>query len=69
MKETETCYMCDASATGREHVPPRCLFPEAKDIPGKDFRKKLITVPSCDAHNFAKSKDDEYLMTILPVFF
>lgn len=58
--------MCDAAATSVEHVPPRCLFPAQKDLPnGKDLRKKLITVPSCDIHNTYKSKDDEYLLYVL----
>ena len=60
------CYMCDATATSVEHVPPRCLFPEQKDLPsGVDLRKKLITVPSCEVHNTSKSKDDEYLLYAL----
>lgn len=58
--------MCDATATSVEHVPPRCLFPERKDLPeGEDLRKQLITVPSCDVHNSSKSKDDEYLLYAL----
>lgn len=60
------CYMCNATATSVEHVPPRCLFPEQKDLPsGADLRKQLITVPSCEAHNTSKSKDDEYLLYAL----
>lgn len=60
------CYMCDAEATSMEHVPPRAFFPEAKDLPpGVDLRKDLISVPSCDAHNTKKSKDDEYLAYII----
>lgn len=54
--------MCGAVATTVEHAPPRCLFPEAKDTPGLDLRKNLITVPSCVEHNCAKSTDDEFLM-------
>ncbi len=62
----KTCYMCEKEATSDEHVPPRCLFPEQKDLPkGLDFRKNLITVPSCDEHNSQKSKDDEYLLFLL----
>jgi len=58
--------MCASAATSVEHVPPRCLFPEQKDLPaGVDLRKQLITVPSCDIHNTAKSKDDEYLLYAL----
>jgi hypothetical protein len=35
---------------------------------GRDLRSNLITVPSCDLHNSAKSKDDEFLRaTILMV--
>jgi hypothetical protein len=62
----KTCYMCSDAATSVEHVPPRCLFPEKKDLsPGVDLRQQLITVPSCDRHNTAKSQDDEYLLYVL----
>jgi hypothetical protein len=58
--------MCESSQTTSEHVPPKCLFPELKDLPaGQDLRKNLIKVPSCDVHNLRKSKDDEYLMYVL----
>lgn len=57
--------MCNNIATSREHVPPLCLFPEKKDTKGLDFRKNLITVPSCDLHNSKKSDDDEFLMLSL----
>ena len=58
--------MCDDVATSKEHVPPKCLFPEEKDIgEGKSFRSNLITVPSCDKHNSSKSKDDEYILFLL----
>lgn len=61
-----TCYMCSAPKTSVEHVPPRGLFPKAKDLPpGTDLRKQLITVPACDVHNTEKSRDDEYLMYAL----
>jgi hypothetical protein len=52
--------MCDAPATSQEHAPPACLFPEQSSI-GRDLRKNLITVPSCDLHNSKKSEDDEFL--------
>ena len=61
--------MCDKPAVSKEHTPPKCVFPEQKDTSGKDYRKGLITVPSCDVHNSAKSKDDEYLMMVLTSFF
>lgn len=61
-----TCYMCEEKATSREHVPPKCIFPEKKDLPKNfNFRKNLISVPSCDLHNSHKSMDDEYLMFVL----
>ena len=59
------CYRCDAEATSVEHVPPKCLFPEKKDLPEADYRKNLITVPSCEAHNSARSHDDEYLLCFI----
>ena len=57
--EGETCYQCDAQATGREHVPPKCLFPKGSNWP------RLMTVPSCVTHNSATSKADEYLKFLL----
>ncbi len=60
MKE---CYYCGKIATSKEHIPPKCLFPD--HIPGKDYRKNLITVKSCFEHNLEKSSDDEYLLFIL----
>lgn len=63
---TNTCYMCDRTASSVEHVPPKFLFPEEKDMPsGKLMRRNLVTVPSCDEHNSQKSKDDEYLVYVL----
>ncbi len=56
--------MCDSLATSREHAPPICFFPEASTF-GRDLRKSLITVPSCDAHNSKKSKDDEFFRATL----
>lgn len=59
-------YYCGGLATSSEHVPPACLFPEKKDLDdGIDYRKNLITVPSCDEHNAQKSKNDEYLQLVL----
>lgn len=58
--------MCNLEATTREHAPPVCIFPESKDMDdGIDYRKELITVPSCDAHNLHKSKEDEYLQLLV----
>ncbi|WP_051541973.1 hypothetical protein [Clostridium lundense] len=68
MDKDEVCYWCGKLATSREHVPPKCLFPEEKDVKeiyAQSFRNNLITVPSCDEHNMAKSHEDEYLMACL----
>ena len=62
----ETCYFCGAPATSNEHVPPKCIFPEKKDLGIEaNYRENLLKVPSCEAHNLKKSKDDEYLLAIL----
>jgi hypothetical protein len=61
----EHCYMCELPACSREHVPPKNLFPESRDVEGENYRVDLITVPSCDLHNLSKSKDDEFLMVSL----
>ncbi|MCW7490871.1 hypothetical protein [Leptospira meyeri] len=52
------CYRCNEEATSVEHIPAQSFFP-------KENRKNLITVPSCDLHNSAKSKDDEYVRNLL----
>jgi hypothetical protein len=50
--------MCGAPATSLEHFPPLCIFPEMKKTQdGIDYRKVVITVPSCDAHNLENSTD------------
>lgn len=56
------CYACEEPATSVEHAPPKCFFPDRRDLPsGADaWRKDLIQVPSCAAHNQGKSGDDEY---------
>jgi len=56
--------MCSQAKTSREHVPPRCLFPEQKSF-GRDLRINLIRVPSCDKHNSEKSEDDEFFRTAI----
>lgn len=62
----KTCYMCSSPATSDEHVPPKCLFPERKDLAeGKDLRKNLFTVPACNEHNTEKSGNDTYLLYVL----
>ena len=61
-----SCYMCDNPPTTMEHVPPKCFFPESKDVfDGKDYRKNLISVPSCEDHNLKKSHDDEYIFYVV----
>lgn len=64
----KTCYMCDELATTSEHVPPKCFFPEKKDVE-VDVRKSLIKVPSCVIHNCKKSKDDEYVMNVIALYY
>ena len=56
--------MCSSPETSREHAPPLCFFPEVQEI-GRDLRKNLVTVPSCDIHNSKKSKDDEFLRAMV----
>lgn len=62
----DKCYFCGGNANTKEHVPPKCLFPEKKDTKSNtDYRKNLITVASCDEHNNDYAKDDEFLMVCL----
>ena len=61
----DSCYFCGRPAVDKEHVPPRCIFPEQKDAFGVDHRIELFKVPSCEEHNTKKSKEDEFLMMCL----
>ena len=50
IQQNPTCYMCAAPKASVEHVPPKGLFPEIKDLPaGVNLRKELITVPALTA--------------------
>ncbi|NQZ32478.1 MAG: hypothetical protein HRU06_14505 [Oceanospirillaceae bacterium] len=65
-RKIKHCYMCEKEAVTVEHVPPKCLFPEKKDVSdGVSYREQLITVPSCEDHNTKKSSDDEYILYVL----
>lgn len=60
------CYYCGKPKTSMEHVPPKVFFPDKKyRLNNTDYRKNLITVPSCDEHNSAKSNLDELLFTVI----
>ena len=57
-KGQEGCAYCGATATTRDHVPPRGLFP-------KPWPSDFITVPSCDPCNGGASLDDEFFRVFL----
>ncbi|MBI4549077.1 MAG: hypothetical protein HY707_13925 [Ignavibacteriae bacterium] len=50
---TKICYYCGAPAASQDHLPPSCIFPDPKP-------SNRISVPSCDQHNSAQSREDEY---------
>lgn len=59
MEATEKqCYACTNPATTREHYPPSSFFPVGNNV-------NLTTVPSCELHNNANSKDVEYVRNII----
>lgn len=69
-KRTKThpiCYACNNVSTSKEHVPPKVFFPEVEYLSDgyPDFRKNLITVPSCDDHNLKRSLDDQYTFMVI----
>jgi hypothetical protein len=61
------CYCCEKVATTRDHIPPKCFFPEKKYLSknSPEYRSQLITVPSCSEHNNFRSKDDEYTAAVI----
>ena len=69
MKSSEEvqCYCCEAIATTKDHIPPKCFFPEKKHLPGNspDYRSQSVTAPACSAHNNSRSSDDEYTAAVI----
>lgn len=63
----KVCYYCEAIATTKDHIPPKCFFPEKKYLPSNspDYRNQLITVDACSAHNNSRSSDDEYTAAVI----
>ncbi|MDB5348749.1 MAG: hypothetical protein JWP89_7126 [Schlesneria sp.] len=52
-EKAKLCVYCGNKATTRDHIPPKCLFPDP-------LPSDLITVPACHKCNAGESKDDEY---------
>lgn len=65
--ENSQCYCCEQTATTKDHIPPKCFFPEKKYLSSNspDYRSNLITVPSCSEHNNSRSSDDEYTAAVI----
>lgn len=61
------CYCCEEIATTRDHIPPKCFFPQKKHLSSvsPDYRSQPITVPACSAHNNSRSCDDEYTAAVI----
>lgn len=55
-QDNRVCFWCgEAAPVSRDHVFPRCLFPEP--MPSDVIP---ITVPACERHNGAFSRHEEY---------
>jgi len=54
------CAYCGKSASTRDHIPPKSLFPKPRP-------KNLITVPSCFDFNSQFQKDDDYFWLNLSI--
>lgn len=58
MSKKNCIYCGEREATERDHVPPKCFFPEP-------LPNDLITVPSCGVCNREYGKIDEFIRDIL----
>lgn len=71
LSHLERCYACDAVATSREHVPAQAFYPKPSELgpseKRRNYRTGLITVPSCELHNNAKSRDENYAIGMIIV--
>ena len=58
-KKMQYCIYCgEREATERDHIPPKCFFPEP-------LPNDLITVPSCSVCNREYGKIDEFIRDVL----
>ena len=58
IRESKTCVVCGvASATTREHIPPRSIFLKAPPA--------YLVVPACKQCNETTKRDDEYLRHVM----
>jgi hypothetical protein len=57
-QEKKECYLCGASATTKDHIPPLCIFPKPRP-------SNLVTIPACNACNHDRSLDDEYFRLVI----
>lgn len=58
-RRSDICVICGKKpVTGRDHLPPRCIFPIPRPI-------DLITVPACDTcNNNSSGLDEEFKVAI-----
>ena len=57
-KNQQCIYCGERSATTRDHVPPKCLFPKPRP-------DNLTSVPACASCNRNASRDEEYFLAVL----
>jgi len=60
-RRAELCAYCGAVAASRDHVPPKCLYPQDWEA-GKNQR---ITVPACESCNNLWSNDEPHFRTVM----
>ena len=65
--EKVQCYCCEKIATTRDHIPPKCFFPEKKHLSSDspDYRSDPIILLACSECNNLRSKDDEYTAAVI----
>jgi hypothetical protein len=54
----ERCVFCDGIATTRDHVPPKCMFPNPRPL-------NSVRVPACNACNGGTKLEDEYFRLVV----
>lgn len=58
------CYICgENTATTKDHIPPKCIFPESLKL----YNIKKITVWACNPCNNAMGKIDEIVRDYLSI--
>lgn len=62
--ENVGCYQCGLAASSSFTIPPLCMVPEEDEFQ-INFKKHLLSIPSCQAHILSDTVDEHYFQNVV----